>query len=174
MDISWSGCAGGLFPRLPLTAPVLSHFWEPLSLPSKPNAELKTLSNWPKLLIWLVWLGLPTECSTAALPQQRLGGCSRLWAQGGGVWLALPREKNHGLRNQRVIHGAFPDELKQQLALNSFAHSIWGPLLENWEGSSKKSVSVTDSAGGKHNSYRTCILFAGPVTSWERLHRNPT
>lgn len=34
--------------------------------------------------------GLPTECSTAAVPQQRLGGCSGLRAQGGGVWLASP------------------------------------------------------------------------------------
>lgn len=70
----------------------LFFFFEPLSLPSKPNPALKTLSNWSKPLIWLVRLGLPTECSTA-LPQQRLGGCSGLWAQGGGAWLASDGEK---------------------------------------------------------------------------------
>ena len=61
-------------------------------------------------------LGLPTECSTAALPQQRLGGCSGLWAQGGGVRLALPREKIMALETRgsymehswRSLDGGWP------------------------------------------------------------------
>ena len=68
-------------------------FWTSQSAIQNQKAELKTLSNRPKLLIWLVRLGLPAECSTAALPQQRQGGCIEPWARGGGVWLALARGK---------------------------------------------------------------------------------
>lgn len=71
-------------PRLCPTAPKLSHFFL--------SPDLQTLSNSSKPLIWLVRLGLPAECS-AALPQQRLGGCSGLWAQRGGAWLASGVER---------------------------------------------------------------------------------
>lgn len=96
MDVSWPGCAGAPSPnpllRLRLTPPLLSHFLEPLILPSKPRPAFKTLSNWSKPLIWLVRAGRPAECSTAP-PQQRLGGCSGLRARGGGAWLASAGEK---------------------------------------------------------------------------------
>lgn len=142
---------------------MLSHFFEALSLPSKPNTALKTLSNWSKPLIWPVCLSLPTECSTA-LPQQRLGGCCGLWAQGVGAWLASARgaKKNHGLKNQKVHTRSIPRRAKT--ALNSL----------NLRASVRKikvflTEAVNHSAAGKQSNYHTCIIF---VTQKPTQHSN--
>lgn len=70
-------------------ARALSHV-RPLT---EPSPLPTTLSNWSKPPIYGSRArGLPTECSSAALPQQRLGGCSGLWAQGAGAWLVGEEE----------------------------------------------------------------------------------
>lgn len=107
------GCVGSRSFYLCPTA--FTCFWAP---------PLWTLSKWSKPLISPVSLSVATKCSTA-LPQQRLGGCSGLWAQEEGAWLASTRQatKSWPFKNQRNMHGAFPDELKRP-----WKAKIWGLL----------------------------------------------
>lgn len=130
MDISRSGCAGGSFYPPPLHPPLrppacvlpfhpnrmLSHFLEPFSLPSKPMPELKTLFNWSKPLIWLVWLCLPHRMFHRCFTTAKTGRMQRAVGTRGRGTAGITERRNHGFEK---IRGSYVEQSQMQLVLNS-------------------------------------------------------